>query len=476
MKRLPIWFILASILVSVTACGDTSSNVDTTSDVDTTTVPAVDPLKPSTVEDFDGRTFRILSSLDQDYICADGLNGNGINDAMYNRELKTEHELNVEIEYELVGTIGDMYPKIKSSVMAGDADYDLVISHVNMDLVSYVGDNLIMDWNTLPHVDFTKPYWNQHIIESLSIGGKIPYAAGDLSIMETVFLLYNKELGNNLQLGSLYDDVFDGTWTWDKLAEISSIVKNDINGDGVYSESDRYGVVVDCNGSSWMLRNIPGSCGQFIYENTSNGINLIVNNERTTTILDKTISLFNGGGGFIISGASDDSSQESSAAFARGTYLTYFVSCTSAAYAFNDLPFDYGVLPLPKYDAAQENYSALSWSCNQIVPNTADPNVSGLVSEWLNYYGYNIVRPEFYDSLLSVRFAQDEETIKVLDIIFDNITYDPGMSFKSRNFYNYFDNMVMSNSNKFSSTYAAKEKGEMKYIASLTEAFENFNS
>jgi hypothetical protein len=92
----------------------------------------------------------------------------------------------------------------------------------------------------------------------------------------------------------------------------------------------------------------------------------------------------------------------------------------------------------------------------------------------MSYYGYTLVRPAFYDSMFSARFAQDEDSTKMLDIIFGNLVFDPGMNFKSQNFYDYFDSMVIRNNTDFASFYAGSEESEKEYLKSLNEAFANF--
>ena len=76
--------------------------------------------------------------------------------------------------------------------------------------------------------------------------------------------------------------------------------------------------------------------------------------------------------------------------------------------------------------------------------------------------------------MLSVRFAQDEETVDMLDLIYNNIDYDPGMNFKSQNFYGYFDSMVMSQTSDFASFYQSSLESEENYLKTLNESFENF--
>ena len=473
MKRTTTLLILTALLASLAACGGESASTDTTaSTADSTTAAPVDPLMPTTIKDFGGDEFHIIGMSDKAYVGAEEMNGSGINDALYKRDQETEDKLNVDITYEFHPS-ADIYGVVQKTVMAGDHVFDLVINHVNLNLVSYATDNIVVDWKTVPHVDFSKPYWHSDIIESLSINGKSPYAASDINITEGVIMLYNKQLAEELKLGSLYDYVYDGTWTWDKLAEISASILSDVNGDTVYDKEDRYGIAIDCSNSSWMLRSIPASCYQFVYQNGKNGLELTVNNEKTGSVLETIAALLNGGGGLVIRESGEDL-QRSVAMFSKGNFLTYFASSATAPAAFNDLPFDYGFLPLPKYDEKQENYGTLSWMPNVLITNTADIDKSGLVTEWMSYYGHTLVRPEFYDSLFSARFAQDEDSTKMLDIIFGNLVFDPGMNFKSTGFYGYFDSMVINNNTDFASLFAGRKESEEAYIQSLNEAFANF--
>lgn len=474
-KRLTALLLMAFLASQTFACGDTGTPDETTDNSGTTTeAETTDPLLPTETADFGEREFTVITTTVLQYVYSDEQNGSPVNDAMYERDRRTEDTLNAKIKYHIAGdTIKDVYPAVNASVMAGDSDYDLVVSHVNWDLTSYVSSNIVLDWNTVPHVDFDKSYWNRNIIDSLSINGKSPYAAGDLIMGDTVFMLFNKELAEDLKVGDLYQAVYDGKWTWDMLAKISADVMSDIDGNGVMNELDRYGVVANVSGSAWMLRNIPGSCGQMIYRNGKDGLELTVYDEKSQSILEKSVALFNGGGGYFIQGSSQDDT-ERVAHFNRGNYLTYFVAMQSAASVYNNLDFDYGVLPLPKYDEAQESYKALSWSSNLLIPTTADADFSGMMSEWMSYYGNKLVRPKFYDSMLSVRFAQDEETVDMLDLIYNNIDYDPGMNFKSQNFYGYFDSMVMSQTSDFASFYQSSLESEENYLKTLNESFENF--
>lgn len=45
------------------------------------------------------------------------------------------------------------------------------------------------------------------------------------------------------------------------------------------------------------------------------------------------------------------------------------------------------------------------------------------------YEGYKTIRPAFYDVLLQGKIVRDDQSLEMLDFIFDNITYDVGNIF-----------------------------------------------
>lgn len=472
MKR-TISLILLFAMLSLASCGSGNAPDDTTAPSDTTPPETADSTIPADTSDFGGREFRVASTDGWKYMFADELNGNTINDALYERDRETESALGTKIVYRFVGSdIKELLPAVQSSIMPGGDDYDMIIAHNNWELTTYCAENLVLDWRKLPHVDFSKPYWNGSVIDTLSVLGASPYAVSDICASYTVFMLWNKRLAEDTGVGSLYDSVYDGSWTWDKLAKISADITSDINGDGKFDENDRYGVAVSISGSSWFLRVIPSSCDQWIYKNTPDGIELSVNNEKTQDILEKINKLFRGGGGFLANGVDN----ADPAAFNRGNYLTWLVSAENAAAAYNNLDFDYGVIPLPKYDEKQESYYSIGSSCILMTPSTADPDFTGMVSEWMSYYGWKLVRPQYYGSLLSKKFAQDSESVDMLDIIFNNTVFDPGMNFKSQNFYSYFDNMIIKDDTNFASFYSSALSSENEYIKALNDSFRKFNN
>jgi hypothetical protein len=95
-----------------------------------------------------------------------------------------------------------------------------------------------------------------------------------------------------------------------------------------------------------------------------------------------------------------------------------------------DMEESYGILPIPKYDESQENYSSLVWvhhECTLGIPEAVtDKEMVSIVLEHLSYLSYYDVYPIFYDTVLMGRSTRDEQSRDMLEIIFQTRSFDPG--------------------------------------------------
>lgn len=95
-----------------------------------------------------------------------------------------------------------------------------------------------------------------------------------------------------------------------------------------------------------------------------------------------------------------------------------------------DSQYDFGLLPYPKLDENQENYSCLI--STGLVPGVSipvtsvDPEMAGAVLEAIAYYSQDTLTKAYYDVTLTNKYFRDEESGDMLDIIFANRTYDIG--------------------------------------------------
>jgi len=95
---------------------------------------------------------------------------------------------------------------------------------------------------------------------------------------------------------------------------------------------------------------------------------------------------------------------------------------------------DFGIVPLPKYDEAQDKYYSLVNSYTGAllgVPKSAEnlDRVS-IILEALSAESRYTLQPAYYDITLQRKYARDEESEAMLDIIFGSRVYDIGSTYE----------------------------------------------
>ena len=90
--------------------------------------------------------------------------------------------------------------------------------------------------------------------------------------------------------------------------------------------------------------------------------------------------------------------------------------------------FDFGIVPYPKYDAAQDRYYSYvdgHASMMAIPLNLPNPEWTGMLIEEMSYLSYKDILPVYYDVVLNVKMVRDEESVEMLKILFDSKVFDP---------------------------------------------------
>jgi len=97
---------------------------------------------------------------------------------------------------------------------------------------------------------------------------------------------------------------------------------------------------------------------------------------------------------------------------------------TAVVGSLGDMESDYGVLPYPMLNEAQESYGtrvqdALSLWCIPI--DAKDPDMSAAVMEALAAQSWRTVTPAYFDIALKSRYSRDPETSAMMDLIKDSV-------------------------------------------------------
>ncbi len=269
MKKWITWFLLAAMLTGLTACGDTAEPENDTAAAETrpaeTEQAEVDPAKldelPTDNMEHEGYTFTIMSYDFPDAAIAwrvadiytEELNGERINDAVFERNLAMTDRFGVTVAQNLVNR-DTVLAEFKQLVTAGDDAFDLFQCPA-MSQCSLAAEGYLLDLAKIEYLNFDKAWWDRSAMDGISVGGKIFHAFGDNSLNSkkaTLAVLFNKSLTEKAGVPDLYTTVKEGDWTLDLLSAYAEQIAMDVNGDGARTYGDDiFGVGVEHGVAVW---------------------------------------------------------------------------------------------------------------------------------------------------------------------------------------------------------------------------------
>ncbi len=378
--------------------------------------------------DFSGAVFNIVLSTEQmsDPYFTDAENGEIINDAVYKRTINIEERFNVKHEHhDTGGNWNEVSEAVRISVLGGDNAYDLAVAHTFIGLTGLMSNGLLYDWNKLPVVDMTKPWWYSSVKEKLQIGNVLLTASSDYVYQRPMVIYFNKQMITDNRLDIPYELVKNGTWTWEKLTEQARAVSLDLNGDGAFDKSDRYGFALTIG---WQTITAVHSMGLTLAEFDVDGYPRFtpVASDKMQSVVEKMHDLIYSGNQTLIipweiwMGAKAGITP----LFGQGQIL-YLYSNTELLPEMRDVEIDFGLLPLPKYDEAQKGYYVMSDTQVLIVPAYIDnPEMVGVISEALAVESYKHVVPAVYEVTYENKRLRDSESYEMFNIIRSGLVYE----------------------------------------------------
>lgn len=427
--------------------------------------------------DFGGKEFRTIQQEQATYhFYTDTETGDPINDAIFTQLQTLEERFHVTFKASDVAEYTDVSSTIRKCITAGEDAYDLILTQIFQSGTD-AASGYFYDWYTLPHVDFSQPWYVKSIVDA-SVGNKLYMAESDLVLSytnQTWLMLYNKTDATALDLPELYDLVEQGAWTMDKLYEFSSGAYADINGDGAKDDGDYYG-----------FASTPGGCllagflyageGRMVEVDDSLTLSYPIAEEHAINVLEKIGMLFEENPAAIKKTEALRSTRMS--LFPRGNIL--FEAMLAGDLILEDmrsLNDEFGVLPLPKYDEAQTEYYTVADGGADImtVPRTiSDPELVGAIVEAMSAYSYNYVIPAYMNLALEQKGTRDERSVSMLRMILDSRVIDFGYLYDGNSGYTMSLPSFIKNSGKLKSSIDSKQKAVDRYyqgvIETLTEA------
>ncbi|MFA6947424.1 MAG: hypothetical protein WCQ72_00410 [Eubacteriales bacterium] len=442
-KSLRLIALLLALLAMSTAAVSCGSDKTDTPAADTTTAAAgtdettvsEQTLTPAQTpvafdEDYGGYDFRVIVMENDEAahiieeIEAETANGETLNDAIYARNLAVMEKLNVKIT---TTHNSGVLNAVKKSVQAGDDTWDLALPTV-YDAFSLASVGALTEVHELPNVDFTKDWWASDILTDTSIANKNYFAVSDISMHtygSAQVLAYNKTLASNYNVSDLYALVNSGEWTYGKMIEECKKVSNDINGDGVMDENDVYGI--GHLSSSAII--FPYSADLFFVTKDSEDIPSIALSERFVSFFQQMVEDFSNTDYSMYTEryGSPLRNTAGGTAFNEDRLLLYRLDL-SYIVDFRDMTSDFGIIPTPKYDAAQENYVTVihpgAMSAIAVPVTNPDIDRTSAIIEEMSYQSYQYTKPAYIEVAIKTKYSRDEESAQMLDLILSNFRLD----------------------------------------------------
>lgn len=438
-KQISLFTAAALMIVFAASCGDTADeNVTTTKadDGDSTVAEASDSSVSDDLGSFDfgGEEFDILTRttpLFYPNLDVQEETGDVMNDAVYKRNRSLEERFNFVFgeQYYDYAVEGSDYPR--KFLLAGDDTYDMYVGRC-VHMFNYAAEGMIVPVEDIPYLNFDKPYWNDQLFGDLEVQGTHYFAIGDFSISALDFthvMLFNKEMAEDYQVGDLYSLVRAGEWTFDKFAEIAKLAVKDLDGNTEMNELDQYGY------TSLVKQVMPGfwiATGAVTITKDNDGALTYTapSNEKLISVIQKIYEITwddNIWHRNIETYAPATSDAELNL-FKDGQAMFTNASCFQITNMMRDSEAEFGILPYPKYDEAQDKYYSRIEGAELFgIPKTnTNLEMTGVILEALACESYNVVIPAYYDVALKVKYTRDEESAEMLDIIFENRIFDFG--------------------------------------------------
>lgn len=474
MKRFLSATLILLFLFTAACSAPAADETETAAVTDAVTETEAETLSDELPEaDFEGRSFRFLTReccvSHSKGLYAEENSGDVIETAVYTRNRAVEERFNITIEVPV--TDSDAMPqKLVNAILAVDNLCEAATVHFRY-LGSMVVSGYLADLTGAEHLHFDKIWWATDMIANYNAYGRVFAIQGCLdidNITDLGAIYFNKGLLENTSPGTdLYDLVASGEWTIDELTVLVERGGADLNGDGAYQFEADQNAYVSYAGFSSLYQY---AMDQPTTERNEEGVpELVINTEKMLNIADKVYYMSKGPGfNYVV-----DSVPEN--IFTNGNTLFYVATLSSAINAaLRSMDADYGIVPLPKYDDAQERYYSHANAHSSLigVPITnSDPEYTGIILEALVAGGYKTIRPVLYENALSVKGVRDEESIGMIDIIVGGRTSDFADIYDEWGLAYTLDHLVRGNIKSFTTYYASQSKIEQRLLDKAIEFY-----
>lgn len=444
-KRILALLLVGLMMTQFAACSETTSDEGAVSG-DAGTPAAEQEIAAETTEedvlnallaevpgaDYGGYEFTMLnneSNFAYTLMTAEELTGEGINDAIYNRNVAVAEKLNIVINENMV-TYSQVTTDMNTCIAAGDDTYSCFWNESQF-VAPFAINGQLLNVNDIQPINLENPWWNSKALADVALGDYQYFLVGDLHLMfkESYWMCgFNKNIVDENGLGDPYELVREGKWTLDQMKTYMETVEMDLDGNGTMDGYDRFGVTCysGCTGAFVL------AAGETFIERDADGIPMLITpDDRFYAVYEKIVStMFDPANTYVcMDGKTQNIAQYQDGwhgVFSSGHALFYLEPIGSLK-KLRDMDAEFGIVPFPKYDEAQENYTTYiaryAAFCG-IPVTTSDMNRTGTILENLCAYSYGDLREAYVQTTLNFKYIRDQESAEMLNLILDSGSFN----------------------------------------------------
>ena len=389
----------------------------------------------------------------------------------YRRNEWIKEYLGVELEFRNYSHYTDAFPVMSTLINSGTCDVDFWLLR-GAEYGSCISNGLLMplEEKELTCFDPDRAWWDSNSYSALSVAGEHYGVIGDFTVADDMTywnVFFNKEMVEDYELESPYELVKNGTWTYESMYEMASVVAED-NVSGEVRFEDIHGISMIRD----VLAGALNTAGIMIAEKDADDLPVpTFYSDRTVTVFEDLCDIFYDEN--VVYNCHVKNCDEI-AIFTNGNTL-FTLGGVYYGPQMRNMEVDFGILPMPKYEQDDSYRSATSPLFLNILtvplPGTGgNTALTGAFMELYAYKGSETVVPAFHERLLRSQIARDDESEAMIDYIFANTVFDLGSIFNFGNFsFTLIDMMYTSNRN-LSSTWKTNENRINADIDELIEA------
>ena len=374
-----------------------------------------------------GRTFNILGEqiYKQQYYGLENSPNDMVLATIYKRNETVQERLGVEFQWSFEqgdwGAREAFIKKVETAVKGGGTKLDATICY---NLVPQVIAERGMAANLYgsKYLDLSGPWWPQVYVNEMVVNDTIYglVESNDFGMLQNMMaMFFNNDMLEAKGIESPYELVEKNEWTIAKFSELIKETYEDTNGNSKVDPNDDtfgYCTATQSKMDAWVY-----GMGFKYSEVVDDEIISNVNASYPIPLIDLMVDLLSTDNVYAYDTVQPKMFLEERAYFYCAAIML------APDIKKRDLDINYGVAPMPKLNAEQDQYYTHLSNTHDAwcVPvNVPDLDCTSAVMECMASEAYRTVGPTYYDTYVKLRYAPDARLAKMYDLVRDSVTFD----------------------------------------------------